>query len=72
MLRAGLLPEALREGSGGVGGVDVAAEIGWSGMQPMTDEAIIDADPDLLLMMTKASSPAEASTACSTRSRRSP
>lgn len=47
------------EGSGaddliaGVGGVDVAAEIGWDGMQPMTDEAIIDADPDLLLMMTK-------------------
>lgn len=47
------------EGSGaddlirGVGGVDVAREIGWEGMQPMTDEAIIDAKPDLLLMMTK-------------------
>lgn len=47
------------EGSGaddlirGVGGVDVAKEIGWEGMQPMTDEAIIDAKPDLLLMMTK-------------------
>nr|WP_246483099.1 ABC transporter substrate-binding protein [Brachybacterium halotolerans] len=47
------------EGSGaddlinGVGGVDVAKEIGWEGMKPMTDEAIIDAKPDLLLMMTK-------------------
>lgn len=47
------------EGSGaddlirGVGGVDVAREIGWEGMRPMTDEAIIDAKPDLLLMMTK-------------------
>lgn len=36
----------------GLGGVDVAAEIGWTGMQPMTDEAIIAADPDLILVMT--------------------
>jgi len=33
-------------------GVDVAAEIGWTGMQPMTDEAIIAANPDLILVMT--------------------
>jgi iron complex transport system substrate-binding protein len=36
----------------GLGGVDVAAEIGWTGMQPMTDEAIIAANPDLILVMT--------------------
>ena len=36
----------------GLGGVDVAGEIGWTGMQPMTDEAIIAADPDLILVMT--------------------
>lgn len=33
-------------------GVDVAGEIGWTGMQPMTDEAIIAANPDLILVMT--------------------
>lgn len=35
-----------------LGGVDVAGEIGWTGMQPMTDEAIIAANPDLILVMT--------------------
>jgi iron complex transport system substrate-binding protein len=33
-------------------GVDVAGEIGWNGMRPMTDEALIAADPDLVLVMT--------------------
>ncbi|AXR74229.1 MULTISPECIES: heme/hemin ABC transporter substrate-binding protein [Auritidibacter] len=37
----------------GVGGIDVADEIGWEGMMPMTDEAIVEAQPDLVLMMTK-------------------
>ncbi len=36
----------------GLSGVDVAAEIGWTGMQPMTDEAIVSANPDLILVMT--------------------
>lgn len=36
-----------------LGGVDVASEIGWSGMRPVTDEGIIEAQPDLILMMTK-------------------
>jgi|SRR5690554_827761 len=35
-----------------VGGIDVAAEIGWEGMKPMTDEAIIAAAPDLILVMS--------------------
>jgi iron complex transport system substrate-binding protein len=35
-----------------LGGVDVAGEIGWEGMRPMTDEAMISADPDLILVMT--------------------
>jgi iron complex transport system substrate-binding protein len=47
------------EGSGAdalidsLGAVDVAAEIGWKGMRPMTAEALIDAAPDVLIMMTK-------------------
>ncbi|MGO3886743.1 MAG: heme/hemin ABC transporter substrate-binding protein, partial [Mycetocola sp.] len=47
------------EGSGtdslitSLGGIDVATEIGWQGMRPMTAEALVDADPDLILMMTK-------------------
>jgi iron complex transport system substrate-binding protein len=47
------------EGSGAdslidaVGGYDVAEEIGWEGMRPVTDEGIIAAQPDLVLMMTK-------------------
>jgi iron complex transport system substrate-binding protein len=35
-----------------VGGIDVATEIGWTGMKPMTDEAIIAAAPDLILVMS--------------------
>jgi len=35
-----------------LGGIDVAGEIGWTGMRPMTDEALIAADPDLILVMT--------------------
>jgi iron complex transport system substrate-binding protein len=47
------------EGSGAdslikaLGGYDVAAEIGWKGMKPLTSEGIIAAQPDLILMMTK-------------------
>lgn len=36
-----------------LGGVDVATEIGWRGMRPMTAEALVDAAPDVILMMTK-------------------
>ncbi len=36
-----------------LGGVDVAAELGLDGMRPMTDEAMIAADPDLILVMTE-------------------
>lgn len=36
-----------------LGGVDVAGEIGWKGMRPMTAEALVKAQPDLILMMTK-------------------
>ncbi|GAA1856581.1 hemin ABC transporter substrate-binding protein [Microbacterium koreense] len=35
-----------------VGGVDVAEEIGWVGMKPLTAEALIAAQPDVLVMMT--------------------
>lgn len=35
-----------------LGGLDVAAEIGLNGMRPMTDEAMIAADPELILVMT--------------------
>lgn len=35
-----------------LGGVDVAGELGWEGMRPMTDEALIAADPDLIITMT--------------------
>lgn len=35
-----------------VGGIDVAGEIGWSGMKPMTDEALVAGNPDLILVMT--------------------
>jgi iron complex transport system substrate-binding protein len=47
------------EGSGAdglidaLGGYDVAREIGWDGMKPVTDEGIIAAQPDVVLMMTK-------------------
>lgn len=36
-----------------LGGVDVAGEIGWEGMRPITDEGLIAAQPDLVLVMTK-------------------
>lgn len=32
---------------------DVADEIGWKGSRPLTDEGIVAAQPDLILMMTK-------------------
>jgi iron complex transport system substrate-binding protein len=35
-----------------LGGIDVAAEIGLEGMRPMTDEAMVAANPDLILVMT--------------------
>ena len=35
-----------------LGAVDVAGEIGWSGMKPMTDEALVAGNPDLILVMT--------------------
>jgi iron complex transport system substrate-binding protein len=31
---------------------DVATDVGWTGMKPVTDEALIAADPDLILVMT--------------------
>lgn len=46
------------EGSGAdelidaLAGVDVAGELGWEGMRPLTDEAMVAADPDLILVMT--------------------
>jgi iron complex transport system substrate-binding protein len=46
------------EGSGAdsmidaLGLYDVAKEIHWSGMKPVTDEGVIAAQPDLILMMT--------------------
>lgn len=36
-----------------LGGTDVAGEIGWTGMRPITDEALVQANPDLLIMMSK-------------------
>ncbi|MDQ1205392.1 hemin ABC transporter substrate-binding protein [Microbacterium sp. SORGH_AS_0862] len=35
-----------------LGGIDVAEELGWDGMRPLTDEAMVAADPDLILVMT--------------------
>jgi len=35
-----------------VGAIDVAGEIGWEGMKPMTAEALVAAAPDVLVMMT--------------------
>src|SRR6478609_6817147 len=46
------------EGSGAdslidaIGAYDVAEEIGWNGMKPLTDEGLVAAQPDLVLMMT--------------------
>jgi iron complex transport system substrate-binding protein len=36
-----------------LGAVDVAGEIGWQGMRPVTDEGLVAAQPDLVLVMTK-------------------
>lgn len=36
----------------GLAGVDVAAEIGLDGMKPLTDEAMLAADPDVILVMS--------------------
>ena len=33
-------------------GIDVASEVGIEGMRPLTDEAMLAADPDVLLVMT--------------------
>lgn len=47
------------EGSGAddlidaVGAYDVAEEIGWSGMRPVTAEGLVAAQPELVVMMTK-------------------
>lgn len=47
------------EGSGvdglltSIGAIDVAEEVGWKGERPMTDEALIKMNPDVLLVMTK-------------------
>ncbi|WP_166404770.1 heme/hemin ABC transporter substrate-binding protein [Labedella endophytica] len=35
-----------------LGGVDVSSEIGWTGMRPVTDEGLVAANPDLILVMT--------------------
>lgn len=35
-----------------LGGIDVAGEIGWEGMKPMTAEALVAAQPEVLVMMT--------------------
>jgi iron complex transport system substrate-binding protein len=35
-----------------LGGIDVAGEIGLNGMRPMTDEALVAANPDLILVMS--------------------
>ncbi len=36
----------------GLSAIDVAGELGWSGMRPLTDEAMVAADPDVILVMT--------------------
>ncbi|WP_235866274.1 heme/hemin ABC transporter substrate-binding protein [Serinibacter arcticus] len=36
-----------------LGARDIATEIGWTGMKPVTDEGLISMQPDLLLVMTK-------------------
>jgi iron complex transport system substrate-binding protein len=37
---------------GALGARDIAGENGWDGMKPMTDEALIAANPDLILVMS--------------------
>lgn len=36
-----------------LGGRDIATEIGWTGMKPVTDEGIIAMQPEVLIVMTK-------------------
>lgn len=36
-----------------LGAVDVASEVGVTGMKPMTDEALVASQPDVVLVMTK-------------------
>lgn len=36
-----------------VGAYDVSSEIGWKGMRPLTDEGLVAAQPDVILMMSK-------------------
>jgi iron complex transport system substrate-binding protein len=38
---------------GSLGLYDVSKEIGWKGMRPVTDEGIVAAQPEVILMMTK-------------------
>lgn len=35
-----------------LGGIDMAGELGWRDSQALTDEAVVAADPDLVLVMT--------------------
>lgn len=35
-----------------LGGIDVATETGWTGLRPMTDEALIQANPEVILVMS--------------------
>ena len=47
------------EGSGvdslirSIGAIDVAEEVGWVGEKPMTEEALVAMNPDVILVMTK-------------------
>lgn len=36
-----------------IGGIDIATELGYEGMRPMTDEALVAADPEVILVMTE-------------------
>lgn len=36
----------------GLGGVDVSKQLGWKELQPLTDEAMVAATPDVILVMT--------------------
>lgn len=35
-----------------IGGIDIASEIGWEGMRPVTAEALVAAQPDVVLLMS--------------------
>lgn len=36
-----------------LGGIDVATEIGWTGMRPVSDEGLVSAQPDVVLVMSE-------------------